>query len=122
MKVQCRDFLSSDHGVARDEFSCFRTTMIDNREYGVESSRFWEVSDQVHGHHLEGSRMGVGRDWLERGFSMCGVRFVLLANHTSSYIIFCEILHIFSLVGLAEEVYGICYSWVTRERVVVVCL
>ena len=47
--------------------------MIDNREYSVESSRFWEIRDQVHGHHLERSRMGVNRDWLKGGFS-CVVR------------------------------------------------
>ena len=96
--------------------------MIDNCEYGIESSRLWEFSDQVHGHHLEGSRMGVGRDWLKRGFSMCGVWFVLLAGRTSSYVILCEVLHVFSLVSLAEKVYSIRYSWVTHEGVIVVCL
>ena len=96
--------------------------MIDNCEYGVKSSRFWEISDQVHSPHLEGSRMGVSRDRLKRGFSMCGVWLVLLANRTSSYVIFCEVLHVFSLVGLTEKVHGIRYSWVTREGVIVVRL
>jgi hypothetical protein len=96
--------------------------MIDNCEYSVESSRFWEVSDQIHGHHLEGSRMGVGRDRLERGFSMCSAWLVLLADRTPSYIILCEVPHVFSLVGLAEKVYGICYSWVTCEGVIMVRL
>ena len=66
--------------------------------------------------------MGVGRDWLEWGFSMSGVWFILLADGTSSYVVFCEILHIFSLIGLAKEVYGIRYAWVTCERVVMIRL
>ena len=96
--------------------------MIDNREHGVESSRFREVRDQIHGHHLERSRMGVGCDRLERGFSMCGTRFVLLANWASSYIVFCEVLHVFPLVGLAEKVYGVRYAWMTCEGMVMIRL
>ena len=95
--------------------------MIDDREYGVESSQFWEVRDQVHGHHLERSRMGVGHDRLKGGFSVRGMRLVLLADCTSLYVIFCEVLHVFSLVGLTEEVYGVRYTWVTCERMVMIC-
>ena len=122
LEIQCRNLLAGDRGIARDEFSCFRATVINNREYGVESLRFWEVCDQVHGHHLEGSRMGVGRDRLEGGFPMCGSWFILLTGCTSSYVVFRKVLHVFPLVSLAEEVYGVRYAWVTCEGVVVIRL
>ena len=53
---------------------------------------------------------------------MSSTRFSLLTGRASSYVILCEVLHVFSLIGLTEEVYGVCYSWVTREWVVVVRL
>ena len=96
--------------------------MVDDREYGVESLQFREVRDQVHGHHLERSRMGVSRDWLKRGFSMCGAWFVLLTSCASSYVVFCEVFHILPLVSLTKEVYGVRYAWVTGERMVVIRL
>ena len=96
--------------------------MIDNREYGVEFLRLWEIRDQVHGHHLERSRMGVCRDRLEGGFLVCGAWFVLLAGCAPSYVIFCEVFHVFSLVGLTEKVYGIRYAWVACEGVVMIRL
>ena len=66
--------------------------------------------------------MGVGCDRLQRGFSMGRAGFILLAGGTSSYIIFGKGFHFLPLIGLTEEVYGIRYSWVTCERMVVVCL
>ena len=96
--------------------------MINNREYRIKSSRFREIRDQVHGHHLERSRMGVSHDRLKGSFLMRGAQFVLLTNCASSYIAFCEVLHVFSLVGLTEKVYGVRYAQMTCERVVVVCL
>ena len=80
LKIQGRNFLSSYRGVTRDEFSRFRTSMVDYCEDGIESLRLWEVRYQVHGHHLEGSRMGVGRDWLQWGFSVSRTWFILLAG------------------------------------------
>ena len=41
---------------------------------------------------------------------MSGAWFVLLANGASSYVAFCEVSHVFSLIGLAQEVYGIRYA------------
>ena len=96
--------------------------MVNDCEDRIKSSRFWEVHNQVHGHHLEGSRMGVDCDRLKGGFLMRGMWFVLLAGSASLYIVLCEVLHVFSLISLAEEVYGVCYAWVTCEWVVVVCL
>ena len=66
--------------------------------------------------------MGVDCDWLKGGLSVRGVWFVLLAGSASPYVVLCEVLHIFSLISLAEEVYGVRYAWVTREWVVVVRL
>ena len=94
--------------------------MIDNREDGVKSLRLWEVCYQIHSHHLEGSRMGVCRDWLQWGLSVSSAWFILLADGASPYIAFCEVLHVFSLVGLAEEMYSIRYAWVTCEGMVVI--
>ena len=48
--------------------------------------------------------MGVGRDRLEGGFLMCGAWFILLAGRAPSYIVFREVFHVFTLVGLAEKV------------------
>ena len=66
--------------------------------------------------------MGVSSDRLEWGFSMCGAWFVLLARHTTPYIFFCKILHFFPLIGLTEEVYGVCDARVSCKGMVVICL
>ena len=66
--------------------------------------------------------MGVGCDWLEGGFSVCGVWFILLAGGAPSYVVFREFFHVFTLVGLTKKVYGVCYAWVTRKGVVMICL
>ena len=66
--------------------------------------------------------MGVNHNQLEGGFSMCSAWFVLLASRTSSHITFCEVLHVFSLIGLTEKVYSVHDPWVSGERVVVVRL
>jgi hypothetical protein len=66
--------------------------------------------------------MGVSGDWLEQGLLVCGARFVLLTCCTASYVLFCEFFHFFPLVSLAEEVYGVCDTRVSREGMIVVCL
>ena len=96
--------------------------MIDNREYGIKPSRLWKIRYQVHSHHLEGSRMGVGRDWLKWGFSMSGAWFILLTGSASLHIIFGEVFHVLPLVSLSEEVYSVCNAWVSGEGMVVVGL
>ena len=64
--------------------------------------------------------MGVGRDRLQQSFSVSSAWFILLASGTSPYIAFGEILHVFSLIGLAQEMYGIRYAWVTCEWMIVI--
>ena len=66
--------------------------------------------------------MGVGRDWLKRGFLMSGAWFVLLTDSASFHITFGEIFHVLPLISLSEEVYSICNAWVSSEGVVVVGL
>ena len=66
--------------------------------------------------------MGVGCDRLQRGFSVSRTWFILLAGGTSSDVVFCEALHVFSLVRLAEEVYSVGYAWVACEGMVMIHL
>ena len=65
--------------------------------------------------------MGVDRNRLEGGFSMSGAWLVLLACCTSSHIILCEFLHVSSLIGLTEEMYGIRDAWMSSKGMVVIC-
>ena len=50
---------------------------------------------------------------------MCSAWFVLLANGASSYIVLREVLHVFPLIRLAQEMYGVCYAGVACEWMIV---
>ena len=60
-KVEGGDSLSGNRSCAWDELRCFRAALINDHKDGIEAIRFGQVSDKIHGHHLEGSL--VGFDW-----------------------------------------------------------
>ena len=64
--------------------------------------------------------MGVGRDWLQRGFSMGRAWFVFLADCATAYVVLGEFLHSFAFVGLAKEVGRVRDTWMARERMIVI--
>ena len=64
--------------------------------------------------------MGVGRNWLQWGFSVRRVRFVFLAGCASVYVFFGEFFHLSAFVCLAEEVDRVRNAGMTGERVVVI--
>jgi hypothetical protein len=96
--------------------------VVDDCEYSVKALQLWEIGDQIHGHHLERSRMGVGGDWLKWSFSMCSTRFVLLTYRATSHIFFGKGFHFLPLVSLAKEMYGVCDAQMSGKGMIVIRL
>ena len=122
LEIECGYSLSSDSGIAQNELRSFWTSMIYNGEYHIETLRWGKVGDQIHRHHLEGSRMGVRDDRLERGFSMSGAWFILLTCGASLNIFFGKVFHLFPLIGLTKEMYGVGNTGMSCEGMVVIQL
>ena len=64
--------------------------------------------------------MGVGRDRLQRGFSMGRAWFVFLADCTTAYVVFSKFFHPFAFIGLAQEVGRVRDTGMACEWVIVV--
>ena len=64
--------------------------------------------------------MGIRRDRLQRGFSVCRVGFIFLTDCAPTHIVFGEFFHSSAFVGLAEEMGCVQNSGVACKWVVVV--
>jgi hypothetical protein len=120
LQIQSCDTLSHDVCCAGDKLRGLGTAMVNNREYSIETVQLGQVCDQIHGHQLERSRLGVCHDQLQWGFSMRRAWLVFLASCATVDIICSKFFHPLTFVLLGEEVRRVHDSGVTHKQVVVV--